>query len=438
MKSDDKSYEADDNDPSGDEKKDEGASKLSTSYNYINSILGSGIIGMPYALKNAGVALGLLLFVLVSFISNYTLRLMVKNAELSGSSSYQGVMTICFGKPGFIIISIIQFLFPYLAVVGYNVGVGDTLSKVFGAFVGEDPQTSSLLFLNRNIIIASTCIAILLPLALYRNISKLAKASLLSSIAIMFLIISVFIRYLTLAPTFSNSTTSMSLFNWFGVPKAVGLMVFSYTCHHNSFLLYSSMKEKTEEAWARVTHFSISIVFLSVVVIGLTGYFTFLDATQGDLLENYCYDDSLINISRVLFAITLLLTGPIEIFVAREVLTNIFWPEDSALSPLCHTVITVSLVTISFFLSLLTDCLGSVMEILGLYTGVPLAFIFPALCYLVLKPGPKLSWSSIVPVCSILTGLFVIISGTVMVFREGMSSCSHGVSPQYCLSQDRL
>merc|ERR1712106_1255960 len=129
MKSDDKSYEADDNDPSGDEKKDEGASKLSTSYNYINSILGSGIIGMPYALKNAGVGLGLLLFVLVSFISNYTLRLMVKNAELSGSSSYQGVMTVCFGKPGFIIISIIQFLFPYLAVVGYNVGVGDTLSK---------------------------------------------------------------------------------------------------------------------------------------------------------------------------------------------------------------------------------------------------------------------------------------------------------------------
>ena len=136
------------------EKQGEEASKLSTSFNYINSILGSGIIGMPYALKNAGICLGMLLFILVSLISNYTLRLMIRNGELSGSSSYQGVMTFCFGRPGFVFISIIQFIFPFLSVVGFNVGVGDTLSKVFGAFIGEDPQTSSLLILNRNVIIA--------------------------------------------------------------------------------------------------------------------------------------------------------------------------------------------------------------------------------------------------------------------------------------------
>ena len=201
--------------------------------------------------------------------------------------------------------------------------------------------------------------------------------------------ISIFIRYVNLAPSLSNSSHSMTLFNWSGIPKAVGLMVFSYTVHHNSFLLYSSMKEKTEDAWAKVTHFSISVVFISVVFVGVSGYFTFLDNTQGDLLENYCYDDTLINVSRVLFAMTLLLTGPIEIFVAREVLSNLFWEENSPPSLLYHIIITVSLVIISFILSLLTDCLGSVMEILGLYTGVPIAFIFPALCYIFLKPGPN-------------------------------------------------
>ena len=436
MSSDKKSNTEDDN--TTEEKQGEEASKLSTSFNYINSILGSGIIGMPYALKNAGICLGMLLFILVSLISNYTLRLMIRNGELSGSSSYQGVMTFCFGRPGFVFISIIQFIFPFLSVVGFNVGVGDTLSKVFGAFIGEDPQTSSLLILNRNVIIAVSLLTILLPLSLYKDIDKLAKTSFLSSLAILFLMISVFIRYVNLAPSLSNSSHSMTLFNWSGIPKAVGLMVFSYTVHHNSMLLYSSMKEKTEDAWAKVTHISISVVFISVVFVGVSGYFTFLDYTQGDRLENYCYDDTLINVSRVLFAMTLLLTGPIEIFIAREVLSNMIWAENTPPSLLYHIIITVSLVIISFILSLLTDCLGSVMEILGLYTGVPIAFILPALCYIFLKPGPKLSWTSVLPMCSIITGTFVILSGTILVLKEGMSTCSHGVSPQYCSAGDTL
>ena len=419
-------------DVAGEDKPNEEASKLSTSFNYINSILGSGIIAMPYALKNAGIVLGLILFILVSILSNYTLRLMIRNGELSGSSSYQGMMTVCFGRIGFVITCIVQFLFPFLAIVGYNVAVGDTLTKVFGAFIGEDPQTSSLLILNRNFIIAVTSVTFLLPLSLYRNISRLARASLASSLSIVFIIISVFIRHFTLAPALSNTSRSIDLFNWSGVPKAAGLMVFSYTCHHNSLLLYCSMKEKTEQAWAQVTHLSISVVFISVVLLGVVGYLTFTENTQGDLLENYCYDDTLMNISRILFAITILLTGPIECFVSREVLTNIFWSDSFSFSLLYHTVITTSLVITAAIISLLTDCLGSVMELIGLYTGVPLAFIFPPLCHIFLKPGPKLAWSSIIPICVILTGSVLIISGTVLVIRDGMSSCSHGVSPQYC------
>ena len=39
----------------------------------------------------------------------------------------------------------------------------------------------------------------------------------------------------------------------------------------------------------------------------------------GDILENYCHNDDLINVARFLFAITIMLTYPIECFVTREV-----------------------------------------------------------------------------------------------------------------------
>ncbi len=39
----------------------------------------------------------------------------------------------------------------------------------------------------------------------------------------------------------------------------------------------------------------------------------------GDVLENYCHEDDLMNVARFLFATTIMLTFPIECFVTREV-----------------------------------------------------------------------------------------------------------------------
>ena len=66
-----------------------GASLLATTANYVNSIIGSGMIGIPFALKEAGFGLGLVLLVLVGILTDYSLRLMVRAGTLSGTSSYQ-------------------------------------------------------------------------------------------------------------------------------------------------------------------------------------------------------------------------------------------------------------------------------------------------------------------------------------------------------------
>lgn len=46
--------------------------------------------------------------------------------------------------------------------------------------------------------------------------------------------------------------------------------------------------------------------------------------TSGDLLENYCRADHMMNVARLLFCLTILMTAPIECFVARDIITNTF------------------------------------------------------------------------------------------------------------------
>lgn len=55
------------------------------SFNYINSIVGSGVIGIPYAFHRAGFGLGLLLLIIVAVITDYSLILMVSHIYKSFS-----------------------------------------------------------------------------------------------------------------------------------------------------------------------------------------------------------------------------------------------------------------------------------------------------------------------------------------------------------------
>lgn len=90
-------------------------------------------------------------------------------------------------------------------------------------------------------------------------------------------------------------------------------------CHHNTFLVYQSMRNASLERWEKVTHISVGFAWLVAACFGIAGYATFRAQSQGDLLENYCWDDDLMNFARVLFSISILLTFPIECFVSREV-----------------------------------------------------------------------------------------------------------------------
>ena len=69
---------------------------------------------MPYALQQSGVGVGIILLILVAFITDYSLVLMVRAGQLSGSYSYPGMMEAAFGKWGFYILSLIQFVYPII------------------------------------------------------------------------------------------------------------------------------------------------------------------------------------------------------------------------------------------------------------------------------------------------------------------------------------
>jgi sodium-coupled neutral amino acid transporter 11 len=141
--------------------------------NMANSIIGAGIIGQPYAFKDAGLVTGILLLVGLTVVIDWTIRLIVINSKLSGASSFQGTVEHCFGKTGLIAISVAQWAFAFGGMVAFGVIVGDSIPPVFRAIwpnLHEIPVLSILG--NRQAVIVIFILGVSYPLTLYRDIAK--------------------------------------------------------------------------------------------------------------------------------------------------------------------------------------------------------------------------------------------------------------------------
>ena len=141
--------------------------------NMANSIIGAGIIGQPYALRQAGFLTGVTLLIGLTFVVDWTIRLIVINSKLSGRDSFQGTVEHCFGKPGLIAISFAQWAFAFGGMVAFGVIVGDSIPHVLVAVLPALPDVPVIgLLANRRVIIFLLIMGISWPLSLYRDISK--------------------------------------------------------------------------------------------------------------------------------------------------------------------------------------------------------------------------------------------------------------------------
>ncbi|KAK5171407.1 uncharacterized protein LTR77_004551 [Saxophila tyrrhenica] len=383
--------------------------------NMANSIIGAGIIGQPYAFKQAGLFTGIFLLITLTVTVDWTIRLIVTNSKLSGANSFQATMEKCFGRSGLIAISVAQWAFAFGGMVAFCIIIGDTIPRVMASIFPSLPETPVLwLLADRKAIIVLVVLGFSYPLSLYRDIAMLSKASTLALISMMVIIFTV----VTQGPMQSHDIRGQlkgSLLINSGVFQAIGVISFAFVCHHNSLLIYGSLKTPTMDRFARVTHYSTGISMVACLAMALAGYLSFGDLTQGNVLNNFPTNNVMVNIARLCFGLNMLTTLPLECFVCREVMTEYYFPGEP-FHPNLHLIFTTSLVVSAMTVSLITCDLGVVFELVGATSACALAYILPPLCFVNLTK--RRTWETYAAYACIAFGCIVMgISLTLSVAK---------------------
>ena len=164
---------------------------------------------------------------------------------------------------------------------------------------------------------------------------------------------------------------------------------------------------------------------VACLLMALAGFLTFGSLTQGNVLNNFPADNTMVNIARLCFGLNMLTTLPLEAFVCREVIFNYYFPGEPFNMNL-HLIFSTSLVVSAMALSLITCDLGAVFELIGATSACALAYILPPLCYIKLSTR---SWKTVPAMICVAFGIAVmgisLIQAVAKIIRNegGVAQC---------------
>ena len=165
---------------------------------------------------------------------------------------------------------------------------GDTIPHVIRS-VFPHVQTTPVLsiFGNRQFVIALCTICVSYPLSLYRDIHKLSRASGLALLGMIIIVSSVLIRAPQTPTELKGDRELRFTFVQPGVFQAIGVISFAFVCHHNSLLIYGSMKTPTIDRFTLVTHIATVFSLVSCSILAISAFWVFTNKTQGNILNNF-------------------------------------------------------------------------------------------------------------------------------------------------------
>lgn len=94
---------------------------LSSIFSLVSTILGGGVLSLPYAFSQSGVLLGLLMLLVVAALSDYSIFTLAACSRRGGVHTYEDVCGVAFGPRGRIVSMVMVVSICYLALVAYSI-----------------------------------------------------------------------------------------------------------------------------------------------------------------------------------------------------------------------------------------------------------------------------------------------------------------------------
>uniref|UniRef100_A0A8C5BUV9 Solute carrier family 38 member 6 n=1 Tax=Gadus morhua TaxID=8049 RepID=A0A8C5BUV9_GADMO len=356
-------------------------------FNLMSAIMGSGILGLAFAMANTGIVGFCILLLLVAGLAGFSIHLLLQLCDQTGINSYEDLGEKALKKPGKVTMTSYMFI------------LKSELPATISSFLSPG-STMSAWYEDGRILLILVTVFVVLPLALLTRIDLSTS---------MFDLWFPFLFLLQI----SNSSASECTPKAFVISRksayAVPTMAFSFLCHTAVLPIYCELDRPTKKRMQQVTNTGLCLSFMIYLLSALFGYLTFYSHVDSELLLNYDTSaprDPMVMIVRLTIQGTVLFTVPLLHFPARKSLITLLF-DGRPFSWLRHVSLTVGILVVALMATILLPDFRSIFGVVGSTTSTCLLFVYPGIFFLKLSNRPLRSAESVGAVILLVFGLFV-------------------------------
>lgn len=218
-----------------------GASALSSVFTLLNSAVGAGVLSLPFAFREAGWAGCLLMTLAVAIIEAFTLYVLARYAEVTGSGTYSDLVRKMLGRKASLAMSLVLIIYSYGSATAYLIILGDCFQPMLAQTFGQVWWT------ERDLVIFVLATLFMLPLCFPRTLDAISGFSSVTAYALCVVVGMVMYRSLQALQVPHYKWSDVHAFTSVGSSlNALPILAFGFQCHTNLVAVFAELEEEPD------------------------------------------------------------------------------------------------------------------------------------------------------------------------------------------------
>lgn len=378
------------------------ATWTSSYINLLNTIVGSGMLGLPWAFAQTGWILGSLLLLCSAVSSSFSLHILsICATKTPQPSSFYSVTEATLPKLTFLV-DLAVFFQCFGVCISYLIVISGLMPQVLSGFGVHNG------FITERVTWVIIGFCIVAPLACLKNLDALKYTSgfaMLFVVCLTVLITCYATGALGLDPCEdfdilddgvcegekSNVNFSLETFH------SLSIFIFAFSCQPNIFAVVNELRKPSQQRFDSVINCSIATALFVYATVSICGYSTYGDEVLSNILMNYPHTP-LTSVTRIFVCLLVAFSYPLLAFPGRQSALNLWRKYDNDKEPSFDVagfrwiMVTFCFLISTLIIALLVTDLGIILGLVGATGATVVSYILPGLAYYTLHKDEPADW----------------------------------------------
>lgn len=255
----------------------------------MNTIIGGGIVTLPFVMSIFGIFLGILIFICVYLMTIFSCVILLRVKNNSKRTHYGTIGTFCFGYKGKMLIDVIIIINNFGMCMSYFIIFGQNLHKI----LVENLQSDA--WWTQKYVWIILIWLVILPFVFFKDFDRLKFVSFLStsSIIIYFLLTlyTFFIKYSNGSLVENVHFFPSSSFDFRKGMGSFPSVFLAFTFQYNFFPVYKTVKNVDDKKMLWISFWALTLVLIVYCLVGVCGYLSYGEDIHINFLESISIDD---------------------------------------------------------------------------------------------------------------------------------------------------